>query len=389
MLARPELILICLILVALASMRRQTLVSIWLLVLVASVGPLEAAFADGGDWRAKAQGQAAQARWKTFTDAGNWFLARGEDDQALTYYQEALRAAREAFTMDDERLADALIRVGELELEPDIARDALSEALGIQRRALGSQHPAVARTLESIVWTFDHDGGNAEVVSALMREAVAIWRASNEPIELARALRVLAWVYEANGHPGDAGPLYEEALSLEIATLGDADIRVILARENLAEFYLDQERFEDAQAVLERKRDAHLRMPVVDFYNLSRTESRLGWTHLRQGDRVAAERYYQQALAHLNDAIGPRDSTLHVPLLLDLVYLHASIGDFEAASPYFHRAQQIMLDAGWQPPGQGGVISLSSNDEGLSGPARAQADAVRMMLNYAGLELDD
>ncbi|HXH04438.1 MAG TPA: tetratricopeptide repeat protein [Candidatus Competibacteraceae bacterium] len=330
-----------------------------------------------------------EARWSVYIDAGDWFFDNDQQEQAKRYYEKALKIA-ESFGEGDIRLANTLLKVGVLEEDKRKARQLFTRALLIQERVLGSEHPDLASTLEFLAWTYDYQGDAFDSAVELMKRAIEARRRGVNQDGLSDTIRLLGWLYEAKEQHALAERYYEEALAQDEKSLGANDIRTILAMENLAAFYMEQGEFVKAEKLLTRKLELHLQgEDAKDYYNLARTESALGWLRLKQGDHGAAERYFLQSLDHLNQAVGPEDSALHIPMLLDLVYLYAIQQKYEQAKPYFRRVQEIL-----QEDGEGTIEEHASaleqslqelGNRQLPWPTEAQALGIRLMLKYVGI----
>lgn len=347
------------------------------------------------DWeRRLAVARSAVERWEVLMEAGQWHYRHDDDEAAIVYFQRALDFAETHFDPGDLRVVDTLLHISELEDDPQRARQHLARALSIQEHALGTDHPDLAPTLEALVWTYDYRGDDFAAVVSLLERAVQLRRNGQFRTGLAESLRVLAWLYQSRGQPEAAQPYYEEALALDEDLLGTDDIRTVLAMESLALYYLEIARYDKAMELLRRKREVHLQVgDGRDYYNLSRTESALGWLWLREGDVGLAEDNFLYALEHLTQAVGPGDSTLHVPVLLDLVYLYAIQDRYEQAMPYFRRAQQILLAVGGSPPEDPAGVAEDHLGEMGAGvprwPSDAHAQAIRLVLSHLGVLDDD
>ena len=335
----------------------------------------------------------AEERWSVFIDAGDWCFDNDRQSDAYAYFAKALETAEQHFERYDVRLANTLLKLGALEEDRLKARTLFNRALEIQEHTLGNAHPDLAATLEALVWTYDYEEGDSfEIAVDLLKRAVEYRRKGVTQEGVSETLRVLAWLYNARGQQELATRYYEEALAQDEHNYGSDDLRSLLAMENLAAFYLDQGLYAKAQELLLRKLQLHLEggIEAQDSYNLSRTESMLGWVRLRQDDYKNAETYFLQAFNHLNLAIGSEDSTLHIPALLDLVYLYAVQQNYEQAKPYFRRAQEILkhdgegIEAHARELEEAIKIPKTAQSQMLW-PTEAQALGIRLMLKYVGL----
>ncbi|GBG24987.1 Kinesin light chain [Hondaea fermentalgiana] len=95
------------------------------------------------------------------------------------------------------------------------------EALSIYRESLGDRHPLVAATLNNIADVYYRQGRCEEALAyyealSIYRESLGDWHFS-----VAATLHNIASVYDSQSRDEEALPYYEEALSIKKESLGD------------------------------------------------------------------------------------------------------------------------------------------------------------------------
>jgi len=150
----------------------------------------------------------------TLTNLGNCANLRGDFEQSLTYYREALNDLRKK---RGKRLdvANALFNIGRLEIQQqqwEQALTILSQAYRMNREVYGTHHEYVAQTLELV--GFVHlQSGNSEAAMTSFTSALGIYRKINRPLhaDIANTLFNIGMVREAKGDFSDAWEAYTTA----------------------------------------------------------------------------------------------------------------------------------------------------------------------------------
>ena len=375
------------------------LVPPWLLVRdIPTLGALMASSPDlledlpaPPDWEARlAEASSPEARWDVLMEAGDWLTDYEQYPEAASYYAQAQNLA-EGFGADDPRLARTLVRVSRLgEGAVGEDRGRLEQALAIQERALGPEHLELAETLEMLAMSYDWRNDGSDDTLAALQRALAIRRRAlgEQDPEVARSLTTLADIYDGRGMLEEAEAAHQAAASIYLATLGPFDPRTRLSEEQLASFYLGHGKHEMAVALLE---SALQQLPTqaseADRYALSRTETILGWARVFQGEHEAARRSFEAALRDHGQALGGfGDDVSRLPLLLDLVYVHASRGNWnDARAPYEEVAQLVRQVMRMSPEGFANHLEQQGMADGATldwseRRRRSQAQGIRLML---------
>jgi eukaryotic-like serine/threonine-protein kinase len=167
----------------------------------------------------------------------------------------ALLALERVYGKDDVRIVEPLLALAALELareRPAPARAQLERVLAIQTRALGGQHPDVARTLSM-------EGGAAfsaraydEAVALHQRALTIVERTvGRDSLAAANVLSNLADVYDARGESARSVDAHRRAIAIAEAKLGPTHQVTLSYREALATALASSGHHTEAIALLE------------------------------------------------------------------------------------------------------------------------------------------
>lgn len=187
-------------------------------------------------------------RWKVHMQTGEWFYGTNDLFEASIYYEKALGEA-EYFDKDDPRLGETLFSLGRVSDDPEIGRDYLEQALAIQEKKGDPLEPAIAGTLEELVWFCDLWGNESDLAISCLNRALEIRRerfGAKDP-SLVPDLSVLGSLLETTGKPEEAERVWLDALAILDASTNPP---VTLKREvlqNLSTHYRTQHNAELAR----------------------------------------------------------------------------------------------------------------------------------------------
>ena len=129
------------------------------------------------------------------------------------------------------------------------------QALAMHERALGPEHPEVARSLTGLANLYTNLG-RYEQAEVLYERALQIWEQVPGPEhpEMGWSLNGLAILRKNQGHSEQAEVLYERALHLREGTLGSEHPLVAMTLNNLAALYQEGKKYEQATVLYQRDR---------------------------------------------------------------------------------------------------------------------------------------
>ncbi len=317
---------------------------------------------------------------------GDWFVEQNDSFTAREYYDRAV--AEYTGARNNPEYLELLLKIAGLEKNKKAARTILTEA-----KLLTENDPKnellYAEVLEALIWTYDIEDKDVQTVTTLLEKAVEIRKRNPYTPDYSTTLRILGWTYETRNLLSQAEYYYNFALNNDMKYLGFGDIRTVLAMENLAAFYIDFNQLEKAKRILDQKYENHLSSQTIDYYNLARTESMLGWVLLQTEDAEQAEAIYLSALEHVNQSLTKSTEQLHyfsLSALFDLIYFYVAQNNFEKALEYYEQAQAVVA----QTDGLGlkeyvGALGQSGMEELASSYAwaiHAQYNSIQRLQEY-------
>lgn len=283
-----------------------------------------------------------------------WLSYQAETEKLFAKYQEHYPMAQiidslflNEYVPDKEEAliyADFYILMGDFTLDRFLAQTYYLKANALLETEK-NQEALIASLLEKLLWTYDYLGKDQEKALTLLKESLKIREKLPYSYEYSTTLRILAWFYELESNITTASKTYEKALDLDLQYLGFNDIRTVLAFENFALFYIDYEKYREAQEVLLTKKKLHQALTNRDYYNLGRTESMLGWVYMNLYEDKKAENNFLSALQNINQSLTGSALTSHyfsINALLDLVYFYSQVRQFDKALPFYRKAISLL-----------------------------------------------
>lgn len=280
---------------------------------------------------------------RTYLELSLYELAEPQLERALDIRQDLADARLER--------AESLLLLGRLRMaqgEYAEAEGLLSEALDVQARELGLEHPARARVLKELAtasWyqgSIDdaekmltqalhlvegHEGGRPEDEAEIVNDlAVMAWSQSDlETAEsrLRRAHRVheavlppahpariqtvanLATVLSQQERFDEAEPLLREALATQSRELGERHSAVAQSMANLAALLAQSGRLEEAEDLHRRALDIRRDTLPTGHRAIGESLVNLGDVSTQRGDHRTAEGHYRKAVQNLAGSAGP------------------------------------------------------------------------------------
>lgn len=286
--------------------------------------------------------------------AGDEHRLRGDLDQALLYYQQALSLL--------EFSAEAAI----------ITYDEVINTVGQIHSALEQYDLALATYQKSLVWsrviaepwlearTFTKMGivhqnsGQIESAIAAYQEAVLIYQQfDSNSYELPKVLNRMGLIYQQQGRNEDAIAAYQQALELSrqtgIETPVAQLINQILTLENLSDFYHLQGEETTAQRHAEAAVKALGTLSEPDFSGVPRYPAELafeeiGTFYLETNQRDRAQKYFDRAVAIAQDSRNQGYAELN--LLSSIILTCTKQGQLSLALPYQQQTIAVLQRMG-------------------------------------------
>ena len=171
-------------------------------------------------------------------------------------------------------------------------------ALAIREKALGEDHPDVAKTLNNLAGVYLAQGKYADA-EGLYKRALAIWEKAlgKDHPDVANSLNNLAVVYYDQGKYADAEALFKRALAIWEKALGKDHPDVAATLNNLAVVYADQGKYADAEPLYKRALAIKEKALGADHPNVASTLNNLATLSASSGNSENALAYSRKATA--------------------------------------------------------------------------------------------
>jgi eukaryotic-like serine/threonine-protein kinase len=274
--------------------------------------------------------QLAGIRW----EMGMYAEAKELGEQALAIREKALGPDHPDVARSLNNLAGSHWSMGAFEE----ARALYERALAIHERALGPDHPLVAGTLNNLAGVHSATG-SYQGAKELLERALAIRERALGPehLEVAASLSNLALLHQRVGSREEAKKLHERALGIMEKALGPNHPDVARGLVLLADFH---QTYDEAMALHERALVILEKALGPDHPNVARTLSSLAQLHGTKGKYTEAKRLHERALAIYEKALGP-DHPDMASSLHSLADVHQATGTYEEAKGLYERALAI------------------------------------------------
>lgn len=244
----------------------------------------------------------AEARGEIADRLGALMRLKGDLDEAERYSRLALEQRRSADRL--RALAVTLEAKGKREEAEELHR----EALALQERGLGPEHPHVGLSLNSIA-LLAMERGDIEAAAPLLERALAIFERALGPesAEAATALDNLGNLRRAEQDYDRAERLLRRALDVRRGTLGGDHTDTAATLNNLAGLYHVQGRIREAEPLYREAIRIRSKQLGDSDPETARTFYNLGHLLRQKGDTAGAVNAFSRALKSIEATFGPDD----------------------------------------------------------------------------------
>jgi CHAT domain-containing protein/tetratricopeptide (TPR) repeat protein len=313
----------------------------WRVLLAAT---LAASCAHGDAGPPPRPSSAPAAEGDRLAESARRLFEQGQREQALVLARRALAARERALGPDHPDVARALVELGRMLVDAgDLAspEPLFRRALAARERVLGPDHLDVADSAQALGMLLAARG---EIAAAepLHRRALAIRQRALGPEhpDVAESLLDVAHVLRKRGEPAAAEPLARRAVVILERARGPDHPDVALAVSDLAFLLEDQGRLAEAEPLLRRALAIREKRFGADSVWVGGSLNNLGALFVRRGEPMAAEPLQRRALAILEKNLGQDHPSVASALNgLATVLVHA--GHYEEAEALFRRALTI------------------------------------------------
>lgn len=269
---------------------------------------------------------------------------RWEGELAVPLFERAAAILKSLGPESDELRAKVLSsqgvacrRIG----EPARAMELYREALEIQTRILGPDHPDVGSSLHNMGLIYNHFG-DYQQAGRVYRRALAIREAAFGPDSewVAETCNNLSTVCGYLGEYEESIAQQERAVKIWAEGLGMEHPRYWTGRQNLALCYLDMGDHQGALPHLLEVVEALGRIYGPDHVNMTYPLDALGSCYRRLGDPAKGLEYYLRSLKIGEAAYGP-EHDYNSATMMDIGRCQIELGQLEDAAETLHRSLAI------------------------------------------------
>jgi tetratricopeptide (TPR) repeat protein len=221
------------------------------------------------------------------------------------------------------------------------ARPLFERALAMRERVFGSEHSAVASSLNQLATLLQYDGDLA-AARLLFERALAIYEKADGPEDFSTAacLGNLGLLLQRQEDLAAARPLFERALAISEKVLGPEHLRTALSLDNLAGLLQEEGDLAAARPLNERALAIREKVLGPEHFETARSFNNLALLLQRQGDFAAAQPLFERVLAMTEKQLGPEHPETAM-VLANLAFLVLQQRDGAAARRLFERALAI------------------------------------------------
>jgi tetratricopeptide (TPR) repeat protein/transcriptional regulator with XRE-family HTH domain len=215
------------------------------------------------------------------------------------------------------------------------------QALAIREQVFGSDHPAVAESL-NVLAILSRIQGDYEQAERFHRQALAIREKTLGPEHPATAesLNNLGVLYRSQGKYEQAEPLLQQALNIREQLLGTEHPDTLHSFVNLAKLYSEQHKYEQAEQLLQQALVTSERLLEPGHPLIAQNLNLLARLSYEQGNHERAETLWKRSLANLEKTLGPEHPST-AERLNDLAELYVAQGRYTQAQSLCQRAVSI------------------------------------------------
>ncbi|PXX14300.1 CHAT domain-containing protein [Nitrosomonas ureae] len=265
-------------------------------------------------------------------------IYRDQNDQSQ-YIRHLEKVSQISWSMPNlnSSLADLYLEKGEYTK----AGPLYQHALAVVEKALGSEHPNTASSLDNLARLYQAHGEYAKAES-LFQRALTVYEKTlgSEHPHTALSLDNLAALYQIQGEYAKAEPLYQRALSIREKALGAEHPHTATSLNNLATSYRDQGEYAKAEPLSQRTLTIYEKTLGPEHPHTATILNNLAALYRVQGEYAKAEPLYQHALAIFEKALG-LEHPHTASIINNLSALYQIQGEYAKAEPLYQRALSI------------------------------------------------
>jgi serine/threonine-protein kinase len=278
---------------------------------------------------------------------GNILLAQNHLEEAGQQYQSAITLFTSTLGEDHPLSIRAVHNAAVLAERRGQRQEALRlyrQALAAKRRAFNSDHPTLAVTLTSLAIALMQSAEQLQESEELFQEAIAIAerRANGRPsLLLASFLNSLADNYRRQGRYEESKQLHREALGMRIELLGEIDPAVAGSHNNLGLLSLGTGEPEEARKHFQKALEILRQEGVENDPRMALLLHNIGLALRAQGNNREAEESFREGLEMFTRIFGEHHP-LRATHLRSLASVLVPLGEYDEAEEHIREAITIL-----------------------------------------------
>ena len=219
------------------------------------------------------------------------------------------------------------------------------QALEIQKKALGEDHPEYASSLNNI-GLFEREMGDYKAAERYFQQALEIRKKAfgEEHPDYASSLGNLGVLHSDMGDYKVAATYYKQALEIKMKVFGDEHPEYASSLGNLGIVYSEMGDYKAAEPYYTQTVQIKKKALGEEHPGYASSLGNLGNLYSTMGDYKLAEPYYKQALEIRKKVLGEEHPDYALSLN-NFGQLYFDINDFISAEPYFKQSAEIYKNA--------------------------------------------
>ena len=215
------------------------------------------------------------------------------------------------------------------------------QALAINEKASGPDHPSVAASLGNLALVYRNLGDYAKA-EPLFKRSLSINEKAFGPDHpsVAISLGNLGVLYNDMGDYAKAEPLFKRSLSINEKALGLDHLSVAISLGNLGLLYVELGDYAKAEPLSKRSLSIYEKALGPDHPSIAISLGNLGVLYLKLGDYAKAEPLFKRSLSTYEKALGPDHENVAISLN-NLAKLYQTLGDYAKVEPLYKRSLAI------------------------------------------------
>jgi CHAT domain-containing protein/tetratricopeptide (TPR) repeat protein len=281
---------------------------------------------------------------------GMAFMNKGDYKNAAQVLERSAELYRKALGPNHPFVAKALrvlALVYHLQHRNADAEPLLQRSLAIEEKVFGVGHPNCVESLEALVVLYNNEGRFADA-EAVYKRALAAREKVYGPDHpyVANMLNRLAVYYNQTNNAADALPLLQRALAITERVYGSDHLETAELLNNLGLLYADEGRYADAEALYKRSLAIQEKAHGPDDRRVAEVLNNLALAYKIQKRFAEAEPLYQRSLAIKEKARSPEHPDVgrdpeFAQSLRNLGNFYLAQGRYDDAEPLYRRAMAI------------------------------------------------